>query len=189
MRDFVYNGQPSRVVFGPGSIAHLERELDQLGAARVLVLSTPGQAAAASGIAQRLGGRVAGVCSTAVEHVPAAIAAHAAAEARRLAADCTLAYGGGSTVGLAKAIALETSLPILAVPTTYAGSEMTPIYGLTDGGLKKTGRDARVLPRTVLYDPELTVRVPLEVSVASAMNAIAHAAEALYAQTPIPLPT
>ena len=187
MRDFVFNGQPSRVVFGPGSLAHLERELELLGAARVLVLSTPGQAAAASGIAQRLGGRVAGVCSTAVEHVPAAIAAHAAAEARRLAADCTLAYGGGSTVGLAKAIALETSLPILAVPTTYAGSEMTPIYGLTDGGLKKTGRDARVLPRTVLYDPELTVRVPLEVSVPSAMNAIAHAAEALYAQDANPV--
>jgi alcohol dehydrogenase class IV len=101
--------------------------------------------------------------------------------ARELDADCCVTVGGGSTTGLGKAIALTSTLPILAVPTTYAGSEMTPIYGLTEGGLKKTGRDARVLPRTVLYDPLLTLSLPAAASAASGMNAIAHCVEALYA--------
>ncbi|MBK7656661.1 MAG: iron-containing alcohol dehydrogenase [Betaproteobacteria bacterium] len=98
-----------------------------------------------------------------------------------------MAIGGGSTVGLGKAIALESGLPILAIPTTYAGSEMTPIYGLTEAGLKKTGRDARVSPRTVLYDPELTLSLPVAMSVTSGLNAIAHAAEGLYAQDSNPV--
>jgi alcohol dehydrogenase class IV len=101
--------------------------------------------------------------------------------ARRLGADCAVAVGGGSTTGLGKAIALDSGLPILAIPTTYAGSEMTPIYGITEAGLKKTGKDARVLPRTVIYDPELTLTLPVGLSVTSGINAIAHAAEGLYA--------
>ena len=108
-------------------------------------------------------------------------------EAQRLGADCAVAIGGGSTTGLGKAIALDSGLPILAIPTTYAGSEMTPIYGLTEGGVKKTGRDARVLPRTVIYDPELTLTLPLAMTVTSAMNAIAHAAEGLYAHDGNPI--
>jgi len=95
--------------------------------------------------------------------------------------------GGGSTTGLGKAIALTSTLPILAVPTTYAGSEMTPIYGLTEGGLKKTGRDARVLPKTVIYDPTLTLSLPAAMSAASGMNAIAHCVEALYAHDGNPI--
>ena len=91
-----------------------------------------------------------------------------------------MAIGGGSTTGLGKAIALDSGLPILAIPTTYAGSEMTPIYGITEGGLKKTGKDPRVLPRTVIYDPELTYGLPVPMSVTSGINAIAHAAEGLY---------
>ena len=102
-------------------------------------------------------------------------------EARRLGADCAVAIGGGSTTGLGKAIALDSGLPIVAIPTTYAGSEATAIYGLTEGGVKKTGRDARVLPRTVIYDPELTLTLPYAMTVTSAFNAIAHAAEGLYA--------
>jgi len=92
-----------------------------------------------------------------------------------------VAIGGGSTTGLGKAIALDSGLPILAIPTTYAGSEMTPIFGITEGALKKTGKDPRVLPRTVIYDPELTLTLPPALSVTSGMNAIAHAAEGLYA--------
>jgi alcohol dehydrogenase class IV len=88
---------------------------------------------------------------------------------------------------LGKAIALESSLPILAVPTTYAGSEMTPIFGLTEGRLKRTGRDARVLPRTVLYDPSLTLSLPSGISAASGINAMAHAVEALYAEDANPV--
>jgi alcohol dehydrogenase class IV len=182
MQNFVYNGQPSRVVFGAGSISHLEREIDLLGAKRALILSTPEQAHQAQMVADRLGSRTTGIFARAVMHVPIETAREARIEAQRSGADCAIAIGGGSTTGLGKAIALESGLPILAIPTTYAGSEMTPIYGITEAGLKKTGKDFRVLPKTVIYDPELTLTLPISMSVTSGMNAIAHAAEGLYAQ-------
>ena len=187
MKEFVYNGQPSRVVFGIGALQHLEREIDLLGARRALVLSTPEQFAQAQAVADRLGARSAGVFAKAVMHVPIESAREAREEARRLGADCAVAIGGGSTTGLGKAIALDSGLPILAIPTTYAGSEMTPIYGITEAGLKKTGKDLRVLPRTVIYDPELTVSLPQGLSITSGMNAIAHAAEGLYARDSNPI--
>jgi len=120
-------------------------------------------------------------------HVPIEIAQQAREEAARLGADCCVAVGGGSTTGLGKAIALTSSLPILAIPTTYAGSEMTPIWGITEGGRKTTGRDPRVLPKTVLYDPTLTVTMPTQLSVTSAINAMAHCVEALYAKDANPI--
>jgi alcohol dehydrogenase class IV len=120
-------------------------------------------------------------------HVPIEVARAARDAAATLDADCCVAVGGGSTVGLGKAIALESSLPIIAVPTTYAGSEMTPIYGLTEGRLKRTGRDMRVLPRTVIYDPALTLSLPASISAASGINAMAHAVEALYADDANPV--
>lgn len=187
MKDFVYTAQPSRVVFGAGSLEHLEREIDLLGAKRAIVLSTPEQAAQAHAIADRIGNRAAGVFAGAVMHVPIETVREAREFARQHSADCAIAIGGGSTTGLGKAIALESSLPVLAIPTTYAGSEMTPIFGITESGLKKTGKDPRVLPRTVIYDPELTLTLPLGTSVTSAMNAIAHAAEGLYAQDSNPV--
>jgi len=177
MNAFVYNANAARVVFGAGSLQHLEREIGLLGAQRALVLSTPGQRKLAERVAALLGAKAAGIFDGAVMHVPIEAARQARDEARRLDADCAVAIGGGSTVGLGKAIALESGLPILAIPTTYAGSEMTPIYGITEGGLKKTGKDARVLPRTVIYDPELSTGLPVGLSVTSAMNAMAHAAE------------
>jgi alcohol dehydrogenase class IV len=173
---------PSRVVFGAGALQQLGREIDLLGARRAIVLSTPEQAGQAQRVADMLGERAAGIFPKAVMHVPVETAREARTQAARLGADCAVAIGGGSTTGLGKAIALDSGLPILAIPTTYAGSEMTPIYGLTEGGVKKTGRDARVLPRTVIYDPELTFTLPLRLSVTSGINAIAHAAEGLYAQ-------
>ncbi|RKP56650.1 maleylacetate reductase [Pararobbsia silviterrae] len=187
MNDFIYHALPSRVVFGAGSLRHLERELDLLGLKRALVLSTPQQRAQAEAIAARLGARAAGVFADAVMHVPLAVAREARAVAERVGADCALAVGGGSTTGLGKAIALDSGLPVIAIPTTYAGSEMTPIYGITDDGIKKTGRDARVLPKTVIYDPELTLSLPTSISVTSGINAIAHAAEALYSQDANPI--
>jgi len=179
---FVYNANAARVVFGAGSLQHLEREIELLGARRALVLSTPGQRGQAERVAQRLGSKAAGIFDGAVMHVPIEVARQAREQARRMDADCAIAIGGGSTVGLGKAIALESGLPILAIPTTYAGSEMTPIYGITEGGLKKTGKDPKVLPRTVIYDPELSSGLPVGLSVTSGMNAMAHAAEGLYAQ-------
>ncbi len=181
MKSFTYNGQPARVVFGVGSLQHLGREIEALGAKKALVLSTPEQRASAEMIADLLGARAVGVFDRAVMHVPIETAREAREVARRLGADCAVAIGGGSTTGLGKAIALDSGLPILAIPTTYAGSEMTPIYGITEAGMKKTGKDARVLPRTVIYDPELTLSLPVGMSITSGINAIAHAAEGLYA--------
>jgi len=134
------------------------------------VLCTPGQARSGARVAALLGERAAGVFAEAVMHVPIESAHAARIEAQRRGADCAVALGGGSTTGLGKAIALDSGLPIIAVPTTYAGSEMTPIYGITEGGLKKTGRDASVMPRTVIYDPELTLGLPLAITVTSTFN-------------------
>jgi maleylacetate reductase len=187
MRSFSYNQLPGRVVFGVGALDHLQREIELLGAGHALVLSTPEQKAQAEDIAGRLGRRCVGIFPRAVMHVPIETAREARAQAERLGADCVVAIGGGSTTGLGKAIALESPLPILAIPTTYAGSEMTPIYGITEAGLKKVGRDRNVLPRTVIYDPSLTVSLPVGLSVTSGFNAIAHAAEALYAQDSNPV--
>ena len=187
MRSFTYTGLPSRVIFGAGSIAQLAAEVTRLGATRVLLLSTPGQAESVRKVAASLGPRAAGVYDKATMHVPIEIAQDARRAAKELGADCCVTVGGGSTTGLGKAIALTSELPILAVPTTYAGSEMTTIYGLTEGGAKKTGRDVRVLPRTVIYDPALTLSLPPALSAASGMNAIAHCVEALYAHDGNPI--
>ena len=187
MKGFVYNGLPSRVVFGVGALARLPEELARLGVKRALVLSTPEQKSSAAQVAAALGAHCAGTYDRAVMHVPLEIAEDARRVARELGADGCVTVGGGSTTGLGKAIALTSTLPILAVPTTYAGSEMTPIYGITEGGAKKTGRDARVLPRAVIYDPSLTLSLPPALSAASGMNAIAHAVEALYSHEGNPI--
>ncbi|SAK76628.1 maleylacetate reductase [Caballeronia ptereochthonis] len=180
MRSFVHETRPARVVFGNGSRQLLPRELDQLGIRRAIVITTPEQVGLGQQVAEILKDRCAGVLNKAVMHVPVDVARAAIEAARQLGADGCVAAGGGSTIGLAKAIALESNLPILALPTTYAGSEMTPLYGVTDGGEKRTGRDWRVMPRGVIYDPELTLSLPVQLSMTSGMNAIAHAAEALY---------
>ncbi len=187
MNAFVFESLPGRVVFGSGALDQLPQEIERLGARRALVLSTPQQQGLARDIAERIGERSAGIFPQAVMHVPVEVARQACAEAARLGADCVVAAGGGSTIGLGKAIALHSSLPILAIPTTYAGSEMTPIYGLTEAGQKRTGRDRRVLPRTVIYDAMLTLDLPPALSVTSGFNAIAHAVEALYAEEPNPI--
>jgi alcohol dehydrogenase class IV len=187
MTAFEFQCAIPRVVFGAGALQQLTPEIDRLGARRALVLCTPEQSDSARRVAEMLGGRAAGIFAKAVMHVPIETAREARDEARRLDADCAITIGGGSTTGLGKAIALESGLPILAIPTTYAGSEMTPIYGLTEGGVKKTGRDARVLPKTVIYDPQLTLTLPVGLSITSGLNAVAHAAEGLYAQDGNPI--
>jgi alcohol dehydrogenase class IV len=180
MKSFVYQGLPGRVLFGAGSLDQLPQAIEAMGAQRALVLCTPEQRAGAERVATLLGERAAGIFDRAVMHVPIETAREAREVARRMGADCAVAIGGGSTTGLGKAIALDSGLPILAIPTTYAGSEMTPIYGITEAGLKKTGKDLRVLPRSVIYDPLLTLSLPVGLSVTSGINAIAHAAEGLY---------
>lgn len=187
MKDFTYQTQPTRVIFGAGKLDCVAEELDRLGAKRALILTSPGQPLPGHQVADLLGERSVGIYPGAVMHVPVVVAQAARAEAVRLNADCCIAIGGGSTIGLGKAIALHSGLPIIAIPTTYAGSEMTPIYGLTENRLKKTGRDLRVLPRTVIYDPLLTLSLPPSIAACSGMNAMAHAVEALYAHDANPI--
>jgi len=187
MNAFQYSTRAQRIVFGAGTIRQVAKEIDTLGGSSVLVLSTPEQRPLAEQVVALLGARAIGIFDRAVMHVPVETARAACAMAFELGADSVVAIGGGSTTGLAKAIALEMSLPVLAIPTTYAGSEMTAIYGLTDAGLKRTGTDVRVLPRTVIYDPELTYTLPVAVSVTSGINALAHAAEGLYTHDRSPI--
>jgi maleylacetate reductase len=184
---FTYEALPMRVVFGAGSLRELPQEAERLGLRRLLVLSTPGQRALAEHAVTLLGEASAGLFAEARMHVPAHVADAARMAARDAGADGYLAIGGGSTVGLGKAVALQSGLPVICVPTTYAGSEMTPIWGLTENGRKRTGRDRAVLPRSVVYDPELTLHLPVEVSVTSGFNAVAHAVEALYAPDASPI--
>lgn len=168
-----------RVVFGAGSAAQLPAEVERLAAKKVLMLSTPGRAEMVRAAAKAL--PIAGIFDEAAMHTPLELAEKARARAAELGADCCVAVGGGSTIGFGKAIALTSGLPVIAVPTTYSGSEMTTIWGVSQGGLKKTGRDARVAPKTVIYDPQLTLGLSPATSAASGMNAIAHCVEALYA--------
>lgn len=182
MRSFVYEALPARVVFGAGRLAAVADEAGRLGLGRALVIASASQAAAAERIRADLGARAAGLVAEAVMHVPRERAEAARALARETAADGLIAIGGGSAVGLAKAVALALGLPILAVPTTYAGSEMTAIWGMTEAGAKTTGRDPKVLPKTVVYDPELTRDLPLRIAGPSGLNALAHSVEALYAR-------
>jgi maleylacetate reductase len=187
IRPFTYQALPMRVVFGAGALANLPDEVAALGLTRVLVLCSPEQEVTGKQVAAALGERAAGVLPEARMHVPVEVARRARDLARELGADGCVAVGGGSAIGLGKAIALEHDLPVIAVPTTYAGSEMTPVWGLTEGGQKRTGRDIRVLPRSVVYDPEMTLSLPAGMSVTSGINAIAHAVEGLYAPDATPI--
>jgi maleylacetate reductase len=186
-RSFTYAALPMRVVFGPGALAKLPDEVEALGLTRVLILCSPEQEETGRAVAAALGDRAAGVLAEARMHVPIEVARRARELAAELGADGCVAVGGGSAIGLGKAIALEHDLPVIAVPTTYAGSEMTPVWGLTEGGQKRTGRDLRVLPKIVLYDPEMTLTLPAQMSATSGMNAIAHAVEGLYAPDASPI--
>lgn len=187
MDRFVHESAPVRVVFGDGSVAQLAAEAAQLGPTRWLVLSTTGQRALAERAAGILGANAAGIHAGAVMHVPVESVAAAQMVADNLECDGYIAIGGGSTIGLAKALALQSGLPIIAIPTTYAGSEMTPIWGLTEDGIKRTGRAERVRPRTVVYDPGLTIGLPPKIAGPSGINALAHCVEALYAPDASPI--
>ena len=184
-RHVTHQSPPARIVFGVGTLDTLHDESERLGARRVLVLSTPGHAALGERAAALLGERSVGLLTTAAMHVPADTVAAAVAEASRRGADATVAIGGGSTIGLAKALALKLGLQIVAVPTTYSGSEATAIHGTTQGGVKSTGRDPRALPRTVIYAPTLTCSLPTALAAHSGLNAMAQAAEGLMPTTQV----
>jgi maleylacetate reductase len=188
LEPFVHDTPSQRVVFAPGALARTAEEAARLGIARALVVATPGSGARlAAQVADALGARAAGVHAQAVMHVPRGVAAAGVTAAREVGADGLIAVGGGSAIGLAKAIAHEAGLPILVLPTTYSGSEATAIFGLSEGDSKAVSRDPKVLPKTIIYDPELTLAVPPHATAASGMNAIAHCVEALWVpeRTPV----
>ncbi|PLC47975.1 maleylacetate reductase [Pollutimonas subterranea] len=187
MNPFFYESLPMRVTFGVGSQVKVKEEVQHVGARSALVLCTEAQRGSAEHVATLLGSRAAGIYDKAQMHVPIETAEEARALADSLGADCCVAVGGGSTIGLGKAIALTSGLPIIAIPTTFAGSEMTPIYGITEARLKRTGRDISVLPKSVIYDPDLSITLPPRIAATSGLNAIAHAVEALYSADANPI--
>jgi Alcohol dehydrogenase, class IV len=175
-----------RVLFASGGAAgHVAAEVARLGAARVMVIASESARGVASAV--MAGVDVALWWDDVVQHVPVAtaVAARAAAAAARV--DLVVCVGGGSATGLAKAIALTSGLPIVAVPTTYAGSEATNVWGLTEASRKTTGVDDRVLPASVVYDPVLTYSLPVGLSVASGLNAVAHCVDSLWAPRADPI--
>src|SRR5579862_4269319 len=187
MQSFAYTGLQGRVLFGPGSIDKVADEIRLLSCERALVLSTLQQAGLAEDLAGRLGDLSVGTFTGAAMHTPVDVTEAALQVVRQRRADCTVAVGGGSTTGLGKAIALRANLAQIVVPTTYAGSEATPILGETADGVKRTRRTLKVLPQVIVYDVDLTLTLPVSLSVTSGLNAIAHAVEALYSPEANPI--
>ncbi len=187
MESFEYHSNPSRVIFGSGTIKRVPDELSRLQLSRPLILCTPQQVSQADDLRNVLDGRTAGTFAEAAMHTPVEVTEKALGAVRSADADCLISIGGGSTTGLGKAISVRTGLYHLTIPTTYAGSEMTPILGETAGGKKTTRTDSRILPGTVIYDVDLTMTLPVALSATSGVNAIAHAVEALYARNGNPV--
>jgi maleylacetate reductase len=183
----VHNATPARIVFGPGTSARVGEEVARLGRSRALVVSTPGRGDMAGRVGENLGDRCLGYMPEAISQVPIELARACRSRARAMEADCLVSVGGGASIGLGKAIALELALPIVAVPTTYSGSEMTGFCGITIDGVKRMHTSLSMLAATVIYDPELTRSLPLEVSAVSAMNALAHCVDACYVPTISPM--
>ena len=175
MIKFQYQALPWNILFGAGTLGQLPDELEKLGFSRALVLSTPQQVDQANDIAKLLKDRSVAVFSRAVMHVPLDTVEEAIAVVGELNADCSVSIGGGSTTGLGKALAIKLNLPNIAIPTTYAGSEMTNIWAITSSGRKTTARDNRVVPDLTIYDPELTLGLPAHIAGPSGLNAMAQA--------------
>jgi alcohol dehydrogenase class IV len=190
MDSFEYTANPSRVVFGSGSIKKLPQEITRLGLKSPLFLSTPQQVSQAEDLQKIVSDASitpAGIYTQATMHTPSHITEDAMSFMKTKNADCVVSIGGGSTIGLGKAISIRTGLPHICIPTTYAGSEMTPILGETQDGKKTTRSDTKILPGTVIYDVDFTMTLPPALSATSGVNAIAHAVESLYAKNTNPI--
>lgn len=179
MQNFTYNAYPVRVVFGSGTVKKLSAEIFRQKLTAPLLLSTPGQVNQAETLKTDLDGKIAGIFAEATMHTPTNVTYKAVEFAKSVKADAVVSIGGGSTIGLGKAISIRTGLPHICIPTTYAGSEMTPILGETADGQKKTKSDPKILPGTVIYDVDFTMTLPLALSATSGVNAIAHSGKLL----------
>ncbi|EPS39965.1 hypothetical protein H072_6294 [Dactylellina haptotyla CBS 200.50] len=186
--NFTYTSNPSRVIFGSGTLSKLASELSRQNLKAPLILCTPQQISQAKHVASLLPA-VSGTFSEATMHTPTHITEKALEFSKSSNSDSIISIGGGSTIGLGKAISIRTGLPHICIPTTYAGSEMTPILGETQDGRKTTRSDPKILPGTVIYDVDLTMTLPAALSATSGVNSIAHAVEALYSSTANPITT
>jgi alcohol dehydrogenase class IV len=175
MDPFIYTNTPSRVIFGRGKVSTLPSEAEKLGVSKCLILCTKFQTKEAEMLTQLLGNKAVGIFDNATMHTPLSITTEALSLAKDLDADSVVSIGGGSTIGLGKAISFKTGMPHICIPTTYAGSEMTPILGQTEDGKKTTQSDEKIKPQVVIYDVELTLTLPVGLSMTSSVNAIAHA--------------
>jgi alcohol dehydrogenase class IV/protocatechuate 3,4-dioxygenase beta subunit len=185
---FTWQASPSRVTLRHGAVDAIADEVAHAGGSRALVIAGgPSVADGLQRVLRQLAERAVAVIDDAAQHVPADNATSAAARAREAGADIVVTIGGGSATGLGKAVAVMCSLPLIAIPTTYAGSEMTPVWGRTDGGRKVTERDDRALPVAVIYDPALYRGMPARLAGASGMNALAHCLEALWLPATSPM--
>jgi maleylacetate reductase len=187
LHSFVYNAHPARILFGAGRLADLGQEIERLGAHRAFIITTPQQRGAGVALQAALHPIPTEIFDGATMHTPSGVTDRATEALKEAGCDVLVSLGGGSTIGLAKALTLRTGLPHVAIPTTYAGSEVTPILGETANGEKKTQRSPALLPKVVIYDVEQTLSLPAAMSASSGLNAIAHAVEALYARDANPV--
>jgi maleylacetate reductase len=185
--DFTYAAPAARVVLGAGRARQVAAELDLLGIKRVLVACTPSGARRYDDIISALGARCAAVFAKAEAHCPLPIADEALEAFVAHDADGIVTIGGGSSIGLGKFIAAKRGAPLLAIPTTLSGSEMTSLYGVKIGNEKRTSNDIAARPRAVIYDPALTGTLPAHETAATGMNCLAHCVEALYPAQPNPV--
>lgn len=187
MQSFTHSAFASHIIFGRGAITQINDAMDFLGVSSALILCTPYQKLDAEALSAHISSNVAGIFAGAVMHTPFDVSDVAIAYYNSINADCVVAIGGGSTTGLGKAIASRTNAPQIVIPTTYAGSEVTPILGETENGIKTTRRGPDILPEVVIYDPNLSQTLPVEASIASGLNAMAHAVEGIYAKESSPI--
>lgn len=213
MDTFHYTFFAQEVVFGPGSVAQLGELAERFGWRRMMLCTTErfrsrGRVAPIEAI---LGERLVVTYEHVEPHVPEGVVVEATALAAEHAVDAVIGLGGGSAVGTAKAVSMaleelrtghparaaapidQPLIPVIAIPTTYAGSEMTPVYGVTrhSDGLdrKVTVSDPKIAPKLVIYDSLLTLDLPARVTAGAGINAVAHCIEALYSITRNPLST
>ena len=175
METFEYDSHSNHVIFGNDTINQLPRELARQNLKQPLILSTSGRVGLAEKVRGLLDGQVAGVFAGAIMHTPLPVTDKAVEYAQAQEADSVVSIGGGSTVGLGKAISIRLNIPHICIPTTYSGSEMTTHLGETANGKKVVRSDPKILPGTVIYDVMLTNTLSPETSATSGVNAMAHA--------------
>jgi len=193
MIGFNYVSYAQEILFAPGVLARLRQTVEKRGWQRCMLCTSHSMRVGGQlgPIESNLGEKLVAVFERVQPHVQDGQVATALAAAREKSIDLVIGLGGGSALGMAKAVGFDLQLPIVAIPTTYAGSEMTPVYGIThtdeDPPRKVTVSDPKVVPSLVFYDPQLTLDLPSALTASTGINALAHCIEALYSKTRNPL--